>query len=1266
MLGNGSGGTIKYTPTGKYSIESVTVSNPDLRMGQEVIYWHIPEEFQIAGPFNHDGSASSSGVDPLIVTHTAHGYANGKILQLVGETTGTVDDGEYQVSDQTTNTYKLKTIKSKTYLKGSGNAGTISRYADDSNVSYPLFYGTITNLSEEWHPAYGKLIKFQAKDHLQFLNNTSVKQILKTFRTIGERIGGGNDEGGAAHRMQAGSTQSPIYLDGAKVDGDSDVVETKVSHAVANIVSDFNEGAGFIHTNNQNGDDDFGDYKFEESGFEMTQEELKSGMFKRDLSDVGHKVLRAMQDMAMSERHVTVDASSATATWAVASTNDPFVITSASHGVSNGQTISVLSCGVGSPDASVYVPNGLYLVTAGTTNTFQLQDLNGTSLTSSIAGSGTALSWAGAEDGNFGYDFFLDSGLYGVPDEYGYTIEGGSTNYAPRPHLNYFKRGYRQFRPDATGLNLISPVEPSAEETGQIRIMKPNTQWETGDDEVMSDVELQITGTDEGDSDKSDLGHNLQLLRIKKLQCCNNVDAFSGAANQRKRLNHAGRWNGEFHWNRHDSFKVLDITDTTGSGGWNPENEPAGGNPPEAQEVQLGANDQAMFVKSGEDLDDPSWEDNVAIWEKSKVGRASDGGTGPNMWGGGTLNPGYGSIQDREILRRVIGDDIGGSVLTGNTDEGGIRTSGYAGPSQVPVTGRSFRLGPGAKTKNMEWREPFQWITTGGQSIAGIDVMLNGTKHTYPAYSTGIVDCDLIKSIKNCEEEGLFEQGTFLSSGPCTMRGDTGVGATGDVIITMNGGGGHSLQTGAMIRIVSGELYDATDYWNNYKRVEMAGITGADFGINSETGVHTASKFYITNLPYEAYEGIEEEGGTIPAASGLSKITWNGSHTVGSDITFQRVFNVFDGVCRVQYQSTKTRNEAPHTDSYVLISDRQRLDVPTMGVEVYAVADEDRISSNGEPSGLTTGAATMPDAVNYPLTDGVPDISAAAGLAGGAGRRINGVLQECAVPVSFKKGDKISETRFLFRDENTTTDSPTSGVANCKHLFKNTQAIITQNLMEDKKRAKSQGLTYAVGNDFNEVRRTAAAMLTRSSKDMIRGRCEIIRYPFIKLTGQIRSGFYTGTTFYPTQAVTTYGGRAGMLVTKTDTEDGEYEAGVLAEKVSPQGMITGTLSNGDTWAVDDWYRMYIHLRAGHSVRCTDPLNGMSSNMICTKITYKEGVNTASTTLEVIGYQDLPTGTPVRPLGNISKSIVENKGGTAGPITLGKASVTDFSLSAGDS
>ena len=151
------------------------------------------------------------------------------------------------------------------------------------------------------------------------------------------------------------------------------------------------------------------------------------------------------------------------------------------------------------------------------------------------------------------------------------------------------------------------------------------------------------------------------------------------------------------------------------------------------------------------------------------------------------------------------------------------------------------------------------------------------------------------------------------------------------------------------------------------------------------------------------------------------------AYAAGGITTYKRVFNVFNGACRVQYQSVNTRNEEANTDAYVLISDRSRMDKPYVGVEVYAVADEDRKSSNGELSGLTTGAATMPDSRQYAGTE--TGTSSSVGLTGGVGRKIDGVNQYNVMPVRFRVGDKISETRFLMRTEGTTTS---------KHLFKNT------------------------------------------------------------------------------------------------------------------------------------------------------------------------------------------------------------------------------------
>ena len=1212
IVGNGSSGTLSYVPTGKYSVEAISVANPDFTMGQEVIYCHMPDKFTRGGPFDHDGA------HPLVVTNNGHGHYDGKIIQVVNESTGAVPDGSYQVVGKTTNTYRLRHIKSKEELNGLDEipriTGTFNTLVE-SNIdnAYPLFYGTITNLEETWTPNYGKVIRIQAKDHLQFFSNTTVKKIQKKFRETGEKIGSPNQEQGENYRIAAG-LKPPVYLDGEKLDADDDPSENKISDAISNMVDDFNEGAGNIYTDeiigrtSVNASSVMGELKFEDSGFNMTNDELQSGQFKRDLSDSGHKVLRAMQEMAMSDRHVTALGTGSGVDWASSGASQPIVVTDSGHGLTTGQMIAVSNSSTG---GGMYVPNGYYNVKYISSSTFYLDTLDGERISSlsSGAASGT-LDWEGAEDGNFGYDFFLDSGIYGLMTADGYSLAGNDYYNDPRPHLNYFKRGYRQFRPDATSLNLVSPVEEGVEETGQIKIMYPNAQWKIGDDEVISDVELQITGGDAGDTDKSELGHNLQLLRVKKIQCCNNVDAFT---TRTQRLNHAGRWNGEFHWNRHDSFDAKDITDAT-----------------EKYETLVKANDEGMFT-GGSDLSNPSFNDDAGDWLKSEVGQSSDG------WGA-TASPEVGSAQDREILRRVIDNGMGGvgtitsrtEVSAGTASGGAYAICGYAGPSQVPLTGRPLNRGPGDQATVSRYRD----VNPAGSA-----------RHTYPNYTTGIVDCDLIKSVKNCELEGLMEPNNFAAY--ATVSNSSGSMLVNHVISDGGSATVHGMQTGAIIKITGGASYDATNYWNNYKRVEMDGVTPV---INSSDGLNYATSFFLTDLPNEAYDGIP---GTVPTAGALSKM----AYAAGGITSYQRVFNIFDGACRVQYQSINTRNEEANTDSYVLISDRSRMDIPYMGVEVYAVADEDRKSSNGELSGLTTGAATMPDSVNYAGT--VSGTSASIGLIGGVGRKIDGVNQYNAMPVRFRAGDKISETRFLMRDELNNTSS--------KHLFKNTQAIITQALMEDKKRAKTQSLTYAQsGNDFNEVRRTAASSLTRASKDLLRGSCKILGYPVITLTGEGGSGS-SGQVLEPTQNLAVYGGRAGMLVTKTNGLDGTHQAGVLAEHLNTStGVVTGTLYPPDNWASSGtYYRIYIHLRAGHSVRVSDPLSGVAANSIITKISFKESAFNTTSDIEVIGYQDLPTGVPSRPLGNITKAVVEGKGDLDGPITLGKARLNQITFSSGD-
>jgi len=1226
-------GTLTYTPTGKYSIESSSVANPDLTMGLEIIYWHMPDEFNSAGPFAHNGAS------PLVVTDNGHGYRDFQIIQVLDETSGAIEDNAYQVVSKTTNTYQLRHVKSSVAVNGTGTSpattGTLRTYVDNNATAFPLFYGTITSLEESWSPSYGKIIKLQAKDHLQFFNNTTVKKLQIRFRDEGELIGGPAQDVGEQYHMGS-ELEAPIYLDGKKGYYNTasppvfQVTETKVSDAIGNMVSDFNEGAGLIYTDNLNGSigassaiSNIGQPKFEDSGFEMSMNELASGMFKRDLADSGHKVLRAMQDMAMADRHVTAVGTHTGKVWSCGGSGSPIAVAHTGHGLTTSQQIAVKD----STSASgMYVANGYYTVEVINSGAFYLLTMAGERVvgTASVS-SGPTLTWEGAEDGNFGYDFFLDVGMYGQPNVDGYRLTGDSVDLPPRPMLNYFKRGYLQFRPDATGLNIVSPTIEDAEETGQTRIMTKNASWKIGDDEIISDVDLSTTATDEGNSEPSDLGHNLQLLRVKKMQCCNNVDAVATALG---RLNHGGRWNGEFHWNRHDSFTRKSYTDSV-----------------EKYETVVGVNDEAMFCKSSGDLTSPGFSDtSTSSWEKSVLGNALDywavdhASTATGYTSTGAVVPG--TPNDLEILRRVLVTGMGGinvagavpstaTVSVGTIPGGGHRVSGYAGISQVPMTGRPLQKGPGE-------------VAVVAQYTDNNPVEADQVSHRYPHYSTGIVDCDLIKSIQNCELEGFDEANNF--AGYATVTDSSGSMLVNHITSEGGSASAHYLQTGAMIKITAGESYDSTNYWNNYKRVEMDGVTP---DINATTGRNAAASFYHTNLPNEAYDGIT---GTIPTAGALTKM----AYVVGGITAYKRVFNVFDGVCRVQYQASKTRTESPTTDSYVLISDRSRLDKPYMGVEVHAIADEDRKSSTTYLTGLTTGKATMPDSLNYSGGDRLNMDT--TGLRGGLGKTINGVNHYTAMPVRFRTGDKISETRFLMKDE----PSPTS-----KHLFKNTQAIITNSLMEDKKRAKTSKLTYAAGNDFNEIRRTAASLLTRAAKDLIRGTVNITRYPFITLTGvaDTGSGSPTGATLIPTQNVPVYGGRPGMLVTKTNGLDGTFMAGVLAEQFA-SGAIKGTLNTG-SWSPGDHYRMYIHLRAGHSVRVSDPLSSVASNAIITKIEYKQTPSSSTSALEVIGYQDLPTGSPVMPLGDVTKAVVDNKGDLAGPITLGKARLNEITFSAGE-
>mgnify|MGYP003633153355 FL=1 len=445
--------TLSYVPTGKYSIQTSDVDEPDFFLGQEVVLWHFPDGFEKTSTYSHNGNTTA-----IVVTYSSHTHVTGDIVQVVDEDTGYVSDDSYMVEKVDTNTFKLLKTKSQVYVKGSGVSGNLAFYYKSKSAGFPLFFGPITELQESWDTRYGKIIEIRAKDRLQFLANTTAKAILKDVSASGsgEIMGNVPRMGNAIPRL--------VYLDG------SVATENKFSEAIAAMTDDFAEGNNIIHTDNSNGASTFtaDAEKHEASGFVLTSDELASGNFAKDVSESNHKVLRVMQQLSMQDRHYTSSGSGTDSGYGSGGTDGVQINTNA-HGLSLNDIIYVFG-----DNQEDHIPPGMYRARDISTNSFKLFTLDGDAV-ANTAGTGT-VSWEGMQDGNFGYDFFLDSGMYGIPASTGYSIAGSATEYDPRPHLNYFKRGYRQFRPDATGLNLTLPMENNITEDGQTRIMFPDAR----------------------------------------------------------------------------------------------------------------------------------------------------------------------------------------------------------------------------------------------------------------------------------------------------------------------------------------------------------------------------------------------------------------------------------------------------------------------------------------------------------------------------------------------------------------------------------------------------------------------------------------------------------------------------------------------------------------------------------------------------------------------------------------------------------------------
>ena len=183
-------------------------------------------------------------------------------------------------------------------------------------------------------------------------------------------------------------------------------------------------------------------------------------------------------------------------------------------------------------------------------------------------------------------------------------------------------------------------------------------------------------------------------------------------------------------------------------------------------------------------------------------------------------------------------------------------------------------------------------------------------------------------------------------------------------------------------------------------------------------------------------------------------------------------------------------------------------------------------------------------------------------------------------------------------------------------------------MVDDKNISRTYQLKYnESASSKNSMRDAAMQLLKRAIMPSKRTTCKVFGYPMIKLTGAAQSGTgyeggdtdedADGGVLVPVDNPVAYGGRAGMLVEKTTGLDGPPISMMLPDVVT-SGYVEGE-SLG--WTAGDYYRIFIHLRAGNSVRVQHPAAGVLGNHIITRLTYYERMGTTETTIETTGYDE---------------------------------------------
>tara|TARA_R110000851_G_scaffold6296_4_gene25754 strand:- start:1321 stop:5286 length:3966 start_codon:yes stop_codon:yes gene_type:complete len=1200
--------------TGTYSVEGAAITTPTFHRYQQIRLLHMPRPLTPKKAVHDNGYANRAGDSQAIFTLASHGMAVGTYVQIVNEESGIIPDDLYRIDTvPTSSTFTLdkrgtgSAADAQTYttsLPGEGVSGSKAAYIQyrSDKALYPYFYGKIDSLDVSYSDAVGKTIHIKASDYLRSLQQETITKSIKESTPTSLAFNESRQvQGDGEEDADEGKFRDSIYKN------------TRLSATVKDIMEDWSVGKDLFADNTTDGSTSLGVAKFDASSYVFgASDDDRVKSYKNTKTTA----LQAMKSVSMTDAHWSLGTQrnlvevyyGSSGSLLTSGTRDVLIVYggtggsgNSAHNYVNGNLIEITNhTPVGSPTPTT-IESGTYIVHSKTAYDLKLKTLDGVvvqsvanTATSTSSGTPSRIDTGPASTGHQGYDFYLDAGLYG-------GISLASNTH--RPHLNYFMRKTRPIDPGATGLSAVYPSDENMADDDtafgtkgydQTKVFILN-EFDHGlfEEDLYSQIAIQDVDKDGMAKTGNNLGHKLEMLKVNSIA---NSDYVARLTTGWSKYSGAQYGNGLFHWNRADDARAYGWYSTTDSGG----------------DGKIDAIDSATKVNI---LNAKFFASNVNV-------------------DAGTL---YAEAEETDHTSQgTFGIQVAG--------QGGFRrgtVTGTGGYSALPRGGRSMTQ-PTTDSTNGEsgggkydgFREPNGTsqainVTNGaGLRIKGIDMG-----------AEALASANLIKDIYWCEQEGLL--GTEVTA---SHDGS-------DSAITVNLSN-HGLETGCLIKVT--DIGGTTSGTNTGVKVNTSpaapteanttGSTSRDNGSYFRVDYIDANNFFITEP--------QQHKVTYRAANGANQGQVSFSSAVNVDdagdavFKYKRVFNVFKEACRVQWQSASswTTKEAELVlDSdlvkgaqQILISDVALKDRPYMGMEVntlvagHALPGFDFTDGAEHPKETYTDSGT--EAFSYFGFSTVPFCLQADFAAGGASAtRANvdryGSDSDDDVRVMFKYGDYISETRFLYGDPDVAAvvgrdRSATGGGANksSNDVFKTVTCKVLERFTTTRSVSKTYNLNFNETLEGSDAARTAAAaILKRVILPAQRTTFKIFGYPTIKLVGQGQSGS-TGNSLVPTQNFGSYGGRAGMLIEHVASADGIVEDSTLVEHLNTSTDVV-TADVATNWGTGTYYRAFVHLRSGMSIRVEHPAAGVIGNHIVTGLKYNERGGNTSTMISTTGYDE---------------------------------------------